>query len=640
MLPSAPVSEPTPPKIDGYEILGEIGRGGVGVVYRAREAALERTVAVKAMAPAQLHGESAALLRRDAERLAAVRHVNVVRVFEVGEHGGAPYLVMEYVPGPSAKAWLAEEPSPTDVYALLMQAGRGLAAAHERGVLHLDFKLASILVGPGQQAKVTDFGVARLADSVAVPGTPAYMAPERFSGVESEKVDQFAFGATMLEALCGRPVFADGVASQRDEGELARALQRLPKGRASQQTLYVLRRACAFDPAHRWNSMSDLLDALPPPPRRDRVLMVGMLGAVIVAGVAAWAASKWYLQPDPCDAVRAELTSSWSDETRSDVATRSGGRFLVEHIDTAAEAWAYQRETICQVTGDDHPVDALDLRVACLDHSWATLSGALEVVRERPDAAVAYPTAVTATLPDPLACADLEALRSGAPPFPSGLASTQTAIARARVLEGLGDLQAAMAALDAAAPDVRASEYGPLQASWEHRRGSVALGLSDLDTAEPLLKSAFERARALKMPALASYAAQDLATLASRLGTRPADDAERWLQQAAAMAEGASPPVRRRLRTTQAQIAKSHGDLAGALVAYEQAAEVSSTDPLADAELLEHTAVVLRQLGRVVEANDAMRRVWDLYRTALSNDHPLANASEERLGTPRTQSPR
>jgi serine/threonine protein kinase len=205
--------------LPGYEILGEIGRGAMGVVYKARHRALKRLVALK-MILAGNHAGAAELarFRAEAEAVARLQHPNIVQIYEIGEHDGLPYLALEFVAGGS----LAQKPQGAPV-ALRQAAGwvealaRAMHAAHQQGIVHRDLKPANILLTEDGTPKITDFGLAKRLDSAiaqtttgTVMGTPSYMAPEQAEGKAREvgpAADVYALGAILYELLTGRPPF-------------------------------------------------------------------------------------------------------------------------------------------------------------------------------------------------------------------------------------------------------------------------------------------------------------------------------------------------------------------------------------------------------------------------------------------------
>jgi len=206
------------PRIPGYEVLGELGRGGMGVVYRARHLALKRLVALKVVLAGD-HADSATRERFqiEAEAVARLQHVNVVQIYDVGTHNGLPYCALELVEGGSLANKLQGRPqSPRYAVAVVQALARAIHAAHMRGIVHRDLKPANVLLTPGGTPKVTDFGLAKRLDESGrthagqVIGTPSYMAPEQAAGRTAEVgplSDVYGLGAILYEMLAGRPPF-------------------------------------------------------------------------------------------------------------------------------------------------------------------------------------------------------------------------------------------------------------------------------------------------------------------------------------------------------------------------------------------------------------------------------------------------
>jgi WD40 repeat protein len=211
---------PTPvvPHVPGYEILGELGRGGMGVVYKARHTQLNRLVALK-MILAGGHAGTADLarFRTEAEAIARLQHPNVIQIFEVGEHEGKPYFSLEFCGGGSLAQKINGTPLPPKEAARMVETlARGMDAAHQKGIIHRDLKPANVLLLDDGTAKITDFGLAKKLDDVgqtqsgAIMGTPSYMAPEQAGGKAKElgpAADVYALGAILYELLTGRPPF-------------------------------------------------------------------------------------------------------------------------------------------------------------------------------------------------------------------------------------------------------------------------------------------------------------------------------------------------------------------------------------------------------------------------------------------------
>jgi hypothetical protein len=219
MLFLAPSSEPgSLGRLDHYEILEVIGRGGTGVVLRARDTKLLRVVALKVLAaPLAVSGTARQRFAREARAAAAVRDEHVVAIHAVCDDGPVPYLVMEFIDGCNLEA-LLRKGGPLEVKEVLRigtQVATGLAAAHRLGLVHRDVKPANILLENGvQRVKLTDFGLARASDdanltqSGYIAGTPLYMAPEQAAGEPlGPRADLFSLGSVLYELCAGRPAF-------------------------------------------------------------------------------------------------------------------------------------------------------------------------------------------------------------------------------------------------------------------------------------------------------------------------------------------------------------------------------------------------------------------------------------------------
>src|SRR6266478_7282897 len=212
--PGAPL-----PEIPGYEVLAVLGRGGHGIVYRARHLKLKRLAALKMLLTGQYASPSElARFIREAEAIAALQHPNIVQIYDVGEVDGRPYFSMEYVGGGSLAQKHAGVPQPAKYSAALTESlSRAVHTAHLAGIVHRDVKPANVLITADGTPKIADFGLARhfegradiTLDAAAI-GTPSYMAPEQVigkPGTIGPPADIYALGATLYELLTGRPPF-------------------------------------------------------------------------------------------------------------------------------------------------------------------------------------------------------------------------------------------------------------------------------------------------------------------------------------------------------------------------------------------------------------------------------------------------
>jgi serine/threonine-protein kinase len=315
------------PMVEGYEVLSELGRGGMGVVYKARQVRLKRLVALK-LVLAGPHAGPAHLARFQLEAQAAARlqHPNVVQVYEIGEQDGRPYFSLEFVDGGSLAQKLAAGPlSGDEASRLLLTLARAIHFAHQRGVIHRDLKPANVLLTADGTAKVADFGLAKQLDtdagqtqSGALLGTPSYMAPEQARGqVQSigPATDVYALGAILYECLTGRPPFRgitvldtleqvqtqDPVPPSRLQPKLPRDLETicLKCLQKEQGRRYASAEALADDLGRFQNG--DSIQARPTPAAerllvwaRRRPTLAALLAVILLAVVSLVGGSLWY----------------------------------------------------------------------------------------------------------------------------------------------------------------------------------------------------------------------------------------------------------------------------------------------------------------------------------------------------------
>ena len=264
------------PKVAGYEIVGELGRGGMGVVYKAVQEGLGRHVALK-MILAGAHASSQTIARfvAEAQAVARFQHANIVQVFEVGEHQGLPYFSLEYVDGGTLQKKVAREPQPPRYAAeIVEQLARAMQYSHDRGIIHRDLKPANILLAIDGTPKITDFGLAKVLEedsgntqSGQVLGTPSYMAPEQARGdtdAIGKPADVYALGAILYDLLTGRPPFAGS--SVLDTLEMVRSREPVSPseltGTLPRDIETICLKCLQKDAAKRYASAAELADDL------------------------------------------------------------------------------------------------------------------------------------------------------------------------------------------------------------------------------------------------------------------------------------------------------------------------------------------------------------------------------------------
>jgi tRNA A-37 threonylcarbamoyl transferase component Bud32 len=315
------------PQVPGYEVLGTLGRGGMGVVYRARHLALKRLVALKMIRhTGQADEAERARFKAEGEAVARLSHPNIVQVFEVGEVQGQPFCALELVEGGSLAQKLKGRPLPAREAARLVEAlAQAMHLAHSRNVVHRDLKPTNVLLTEEGTPKVTDFGLARQLDTDSgqtqtgiIMGTPSYMAPEQASGqahAAGPAADVYALGAILYEALTGCPPFKG--ATLLETLEQVRSSEPVPPTRLVPRLPRDLETICLKclqkEPERRYSSARELADDLgrfqrgePVTARpvgvverlgkwvRRRPAVAGLLAAMLLLAVVGGGLTAWF----------------------------------------------------------------------------------------------------------------------------------------------------------------------------------------------------------------------------------------------------------------------------------------------------------------------------------------------------------
>jgi serine/threonine protein kinase len=283
------MSDSTLQKIGRYNLLAELGRGAMGVVYKAEDPLLNRMVAIKTIllsAEAAIRDDYETRFLQEAKAAGGLNHPSIITIYDVGREGDLAYMAMELLDGAEMRNMLAVGRLSLDLaFDIAAQVAEGLAFAHERGVVHRDIKPANIMIVRGRQAKIMDFGIARLQVSHVktqtgmVLGSPQYMSPEQIAGRDVDsRSDIFSLGVVLYQMIAGQPPF-----SGEDINQLtymvchgAHSPPSLLNPAIPPMLDLIVNRALAKDPAQRYQSARDMAadltacrTQLAPPPAKD-----------------------------------------------------------------------------------------------------------------------------------------------------------------------------------------------------------------------------------------------------------------------------------------------------------------------------------------------------------------------------------
>ncbi len=427
-----------PARLGRFEVLGHLGSGGMGAVYRARDPELGREVALKVVreqssSPEEL-GEAQSRLRREAQAMARLRHPGVVTIHEVGVVEGRIYIAMECVDGIPLSRWVEQTPrSWRELVRVFIAAGEGLAAAHEAGVVHHDFKLDNVLVDRAGRVSVADFGLAHLGRQLertrhdapasehalletrpgAVMGTPAYMAPEQLMGGRGDpSSDQFSFCVALYRALFGQLPFHGEHPAVYSRSVLAGALRPPPRARGAPRRLYaILKRGLANEPSQRWPSMRSLVQALettatPRGPRRALTALAALavVGAIVTTSslIASWEFERC-VNADPFGSV-------WDDSVKEELAptnaTANPNEWLsvTQALEEHTRRWREHTRSLCSTERDWRRGFESRAASRCTERGLDELRAFVDALREGESSLAQASAAVADLRPPALVC--------------------------------------------------------------------------------------------------------------------------------------------------------------------------------------------------------------------------------------------
>ncbi len=684
-----PVSvEPEPGDVLGrYTLLERLGSGGMGVVFGAHDRQLDRRVAIKVLrsrpAGASDWSEGRARLLREAQAMAQLSHPHVVEVFDVGAHDdGVLYLAMELVDGMSLGRWLrAQARGWREVIAMFVQAGEGLAAAHEAGMVHRDFKPGNVIVDADDHARVLDFGLAlpaldrRSADGIRRPsesliiadkmiatdrlmspvtevgmvmGTPAYMAPEQHRGDEiGPTADQYAFCAALYEGVYGTRPFGSSdsltLMKAKCSGVLPSPAADHP---APPELLPILARGLSVAVEDRWPSMPALLEELrrivAPRRRRWPVAVAGLLG---LGGVTVTGAML-LLGPSPpsaCEGAAERMEQTWGDDARQAVRTALSTEQAAYSADTVARVerslddyaahWLEVHGEVCtEEPQDSEALARRERRLDCLARRRRRMGAVIELLGDAESELLMQATSLAQGLPA------LERCMSEAPGDRSLMLpdDPEAAVRVREVLEALEEVQAlvdagryerAHARMLELSARAEALDYEPLQVRTGTWLGDTLLYLGEHDAARTQLEQTLYRAEAMGDDGLVVFIATRLVFLVGDQQGWP-DEGLAWARHAEARLSrlGADSRAEAEMRTTVGAVLSGAGRSTEAVGELSRAVQLwtqlEGPDDLQTAAARNNLGIAYYELGRFADAVAEYEQVRRIREATLGPEHP------------------
>ncbi len=528
-------------KVLRYVIEAVLGSGGMGVVYRARDPELDRAVAIKVLR----RGVDGERLRREAQALAKLSHPNVVAVHDVGVHADSPFIAMALVDGDTLRQWLKTPRTREAVLDVLLAAGRGIAAAHEVGLIHRDLKPDNIFVARDGKVLVGDFGLARgiisgeraavdrdgdqdvgdsgalgldLTRSGVVVGTPAYMAPEQAAGDATIASDQFSFCVTAWEAFTQVRPFT-GATTGEILANIRIGTITEPTGALPPRIARALRRGLQADPARRFQTMAELLRALEAPRSKRWIAVAGVLG--VAAAATATLALMQRTSSSPvapelpaiaCGNEARLLAADWNPSRRGEIERALAGRpgsevtrqRALTLLDHAAERWIAQRGAACETARRAPPSvssrDLYDVQVDCFDRARRDLALVIDVLGAPNGPASAVASELVQSTPPSERCTNAANLVRVAPPDPTkreAIDRIRTALVETRVAAELHSTES-WPELGKLRGEAEAIGYLPLIGELARTEAMLAYERDDYERAEAAARRALAIADQLR----------------------------------------------------------------------------------------------------------------------------------------------
>ena len=677
-----------------YVVLDHLGQGGMGVVYAAYDPRLDRKIALKLLrtrSEVRDRGLEARLLR-EAQALAKLNDPHVLTVYDVGTFADRVFLAVEHVEGQDLARWLKAKPrGRSEILDVFVQAGRGLAAAHGRGLVHRDFKPSNVMVRADDgRALVLDFGLARstgaedgaksgaedgaksaagagaesgeqasedgattggepaseLTMAGTIVGTPAFMAPEQWDGLTPTAAgDQFSFCVALYQALYGQFPFATTEGGRPAQWTVTPA----PDGRDVPARLRrILLRGLSRRPEDRFPSMDALLRELSHDTRRRwslaaGVALLGLLWAVWPAGRGELCAGADERIAAVWNAPRRDALQRAFDGTGRPYAA-SSARGVAQMLDRFAEGWRLMYVDACEGTHvrGDQSAQLLDRRMACLEQRRRELGSLVDLFINQPEQTVEGASRAVGALTPLADCADTAALMS-----PMAMPTDEESRRRVDALHGrmaenralliAGRYEDALAPAHELVDAARASGYLPVLAeAWMHLgrvQEAQALGAD----AAASLEKAVAVAQAADHDRVAAEAfVRRVRVVGHLLGDHDGGDFFTMLAESSLDRLDRGDDLRATLADHKGLLEVEKGNPEAAvgrhLAALELKKNLHGPEHPTVARSLVRLGTVLHDLGRFQEAHDRLQEALHIQQVHLGEQHPEVAATLDRLG--------
>jgi tetratricopeptide (TPR) repeat protein len=661
-----------------FEIRDVLGSGGMGTVFEARDPTLDRVVALKLLHP-ELATRSERHVLREAQSLAKLSHPNVVQVFEAGIAEDRPFIAMELVRGKTLAQWQGSPHGWRECVSVYLQAGRGLAAAHARALVHRDFKPSNCILDEDGRVRVLDFGLARSLDAAVVnearasfepevhtqrgidvqshergaPGTLGYMPLEQLWGQPLDaKSDQFSFCVSLFEALHGRRPFTGESVDALVTAMVDGALDMPPEPvKIPSRLRRLLVRGLKAAPAARWPAMEDVLRELEQLSstsrgRRSAWAYGGLGGSclVLMAG-GGW----WWTRPPLCEGPPVELEDAWGVTLRARVSAAiehadvEVSPEILPRLDAYAHAWIAARGAACEAERQALADEATAAtRRQCLVEGHEALGEVALMLGEGEDDVLMRASSWVDDLPDLGRCEEIERFAPQRP-LPDGLelADRVRALRLRRALALASHLaghhEAALAILDPAIADATTLGFVPLLAELELLRGNVWVEHGRYDEAEHDLEQAYSQAMEHEHQHVALEAAIGLAYVMGDLREQH-DVGFKWGLTAEALARQpwSNPGRLAGAMDIMGNVLYEQGRYSLAFERYEQALELRDRiepDNALEPSTLSNMGLVRYEQGHYEEALPLVLEVLERREAELEPMHPAIAVSLISLGT-------